>query len=485
MEQSLTHSKPRQSVATTGSIDLTAVREGVYKLTSPVLMALFFLSLSIPVPFEIGTTRLSPDRLFLVLLFIPIVIRWVTRKAGPVTRADVLFGLFGFWIVVCLLKHHGFARFPYASVTLIEVFGSYLLGRILIRNIRDFKVFMTCYFAMLALMMPFVIPEFITSEAYLLEIFRDIFGSSFKDLNHPPRLGFERAQGVFEHPILFGVFCSLGLANAIFIWHHSKFKARMIAGLSLFMAFMSLSSGAFLAALAQVLLVLWGKITGNKWKLGILLVTGIYVFLTLASNRGPIILLIETLAFNSNTGWTRIVQYNHGSAEALANPIFGIGLNNWRRPWWLGPSVDNFWLLMAMRYGLVGFGFLVGAIFFHIRRIVMAAPVSRETAFVRTGYIIGLTSVILSMGTVHVWGGANAFIMAYIGAGAWIYTQPPAPSNDEGADNTPQETANPTRATFGGNRKTATSYNRSALPKTPARVRQGGQSPYTRGTRKD
>jgi len=44
-----------------------------------------------------------------------------------------------------------------------------------------------------------------------------------------------------------------------------------------------------------------------------------------------------------------------------AHPVFGIGYGDWARPNWIPASVDNFWLLTAMRHGVPGLGFLAAA----------------------------------------------------------------------------------------------------------------------------
>ena len=44
--------------------------------------------------------------------------------------------------------------------------------------------------------------------------------------------------------------------------------------------------------------------------------------------------------------------WHYGSASALNHPLFGVGLNEWERPEWMPPSIDNFWLFLAVRYGL-------------------------------------------------------------------------------------------------------------------------------------
>ena len=107
-----------------------------------------------------------------------------------------------------------------------------------------------------------------------------------------------------------------------------------------------------------------------------------------------------------------------------ANPIFGIGLNDWARPGWLAGSVDNFWLLMAMRYGVVGFGFLVAGLAFNFYHTVRADLDTEDERNCRRGYLVGSVSLMFSLATVHIWSQVALFVMFYFGAGAWMYTRP-------------------------------------------------------------
>ena len=155
-----------------------------------------------------------------------------------------------------------------------------------------------------------------------------------------------------------------------------------------------------------------------------------YIFLSFASNRGPVVLLIETLTFNSGTGWTRIHIWRNGIDDVMRNPIFGIGLNDWTRPFWLTSSVDNFWLLTAMRYGIVGFSFLAAGVAWHAYKVLTAKGLTAYERQLRVGYMIGLISLSLSLATVHIWGPPFVLFLAYIGAGVWFYTRP-APAEGE------------------------------------------------------
>ena len=110
----------------------------------------------------------------------------------------------------------------------------------------------------------------------------------------------------------------------------------------------------------------------------------------------------------------------------LRHPLFGIGLSSdWGAPWWRPPSVDNYWLVVAMRYGLPALAFTVAG-----HRAACGADLARrglteEAASYRKGYLIALAGLFLVLGTVHIWGAVSVFIMFYLGAGAWIYAAEP------------------------------------------------------------
>jgi hypothetical protein len=226
----------------------------------------------------------------------------------------------------------------------------------------------------------------------------------------------------FEHPILFGIFCSIAVGNSAYIMRGKIVKGGLWTGFATFMTLMSLSSGALLSAVMQSGLIFWDWITKSKWKVLLVIVAIITVFLELASNRGPIIIFIETLTFNSGTAWTRVIQWEYGSAEVLRNPIFGKGLTgDWIRPSWLyTSSIDAYWLVIAFRHGLPGIFFLLGAFGFTVWRALKAENLSFEAHSMRTGYLITMAGIFFSLVTVHVWGGLSIFIYAYMGAGLWF-----------------------------------------------------------------
>ncbi len=388
------------------------------------VLALFVLCLLIPANFNIAGLNLSASRLYTLIVIIPFGLQWLSGRAGGIKPIDMLLLLHSIWIVAALVMNHGSPRFAYSGMLAVETFGGFLIGRMLIRSASDYVTLFKLLLAMLVLLLPFAFFELITDRAIMQELSRMVLGSGHSNVNHYPRMGLYRVQSVMQHPILFGVFCSITVANAYFIWSHSLPAGGIRAGLALTVTFTSLSSGALLASMLQLLLIGWGKVTGNAWKLLAIGVAVLYVFLSVASNRGPIVLMIETLTFNSGTGWTRIHIFNHGIDDALRNPIFGIGLKDWTRPSWLTPSVDNFWLLTAMRFGVVGWLLLAAGVIWHGYKIATAQNLTEYERKLRIGYMIGLVSLSLSLGTVHIWGPPYVLFLAYLGAGVWFYTRP-------------------------------------------------------------
>jgi len=453
--------------------------------SNPAVITLFVLCLVIPANFDIAGLNLSTTRFFVLIALIPLAMQWMSARAGGIKPVDILVLLHAVWIVLALVVNHGFPRFAYGGMLLVETFGGFLIGRMLIRSPGDYIKLFKLLLTVLLCLLPFAFYELVSDRAIMQDLFRTFLGSSHGNVNHPPRMGFYRVQSVMQHPILFGVFCSVSVANAYFIWSYSFPAAAIRVGVALTATFTSLSSGALLASFLQILMIGWGKVTGNAWKLLAMGTASIYIFLTFASNRGPVVLMIETLTFNSGTGWTRIHIWRHGIDDVMRNKVFGIGLGDWTRPFWLAESVDNFWLLTAMRFGIVGWAFLAAAFILQGYKVLSVKTLTDYEKQLRIGYMIGLISLSLSLATVHIWGPTYVLLLAYLGAGSWFYTRPdPAPDASASDAETEAETgagarqpAKP-RTTLGPAPYSRKRTPPASAPKKPKAARK--TSPYSR-----
>lgn len=383
-----------------------------------ILIALA-ISMFIPAYPVIMGLRLDAFRIFALLAIIPLLVSTIADRQKRIGWVDVLITASLVWAVLSLLVHHGLDQLPYAGVTTLEALAGFLAGRQLIKTKADYRYFFGVLLVLLALLLPVSIYENLTSRLLVSEImgkFLPVY-EDFDDM----RFGLARAQTVFPHPILFGMFCSMCVANYYYMYRRHPIRTGFSLFLPLALIGSALSSAPILATMLQAFLVLWHKIFVGRWKLLLSMVAGVYVILSLASNRGPIILMIDYLTLNPSTAWWRVHIWEYGSQSVYDHPLLGIGMNDWNRPHWLASTVDNFWLLIAMRHGIPAFVLLAAAISIHIAKITRAKINDAEITDVRNGYMIALTATLLTLCTVHVWSSMAFFFYLYLGAGTFMY----------------------------------------------------------------
>lgn len=395
--------------------------------TAPALLLLFVLCLIPPSYFFFAGLRLSPTRLMLLIAFVPLLIRLLTGAAGRIRTTDVVLMLFMVWMVVTLIYHHGMERFPYAMISVVEIFGGYLVGRVLVRNATDFRMLFRFVFWVLVALSPFVLVELLTDRNLLQELSRKVLPTYAKAESSYGRIGLYRVMAGFEHPILYGLFCAAVFGPVLAVLGH-RWGAWMALVLFLgLMTFASLSSAPLLALAIQLGLMVWAWMTKGRWWLLVGLGLSAYVTIDLLSNRTPITILINYITFDPGTAWTRVLTWEYGSAEMWRHPIFGIGLNDWTRPGWLTSSVDNFWLVIGMRHGALGLLLMIWALAAGLWAVLRVRGLNDQTAHLRRNYVLAIFAIYTALGTVHIWGDSSSFIMLLIGAGAWFSDAPPDP----------------------------------------------------------
>jgi O-antigen ligase len=116
----------------------------------------------------------------------------------------------------------------------------------------------------------------------------------------------------------------------------------------------SVTSAGFIMFGIQIMLYAAKKIqlyVPNIFKIILYVTTISYVFLTMFSNRGPIMVFISFASLNPATAFARYQQWMFAADDINENPFFGIGFFEWSRPFWMSSSVDSFWLLSALQNG--------------------------------------------------------------------------------------------------------------------------------------
>lgn len=394
------------------------------KATNKLLILLFVGSFLIPATLQLGGLTLGFPRAFLLLFFVPSLFKFLSDKTIRPGLIDLFVLLFVVWVVLSLLVNHGFSRIQFVGLTVLETCGAYLFARAFLNTTVNQRFFWRVFAFSMPLILPFAIYEVLTDQRLLVQLVSGFF-NGFPDLTvgYPQRLGLDRASGNFEHPILFGVFWGYGFAFVAYMFK-GYFAKIFFSGVCLLMVFTSLSSGAWLFVMFQIALLMWGLVTKDAWKILLILLAIMYVVVEVMSDRSAFVALSTRLAFSSSTAYARVNIWNYGILNVWDNPFFGLGLNDWVRPFWLTPSVDNNWLLITMRHGIPALLFLTGAVLTTIFKLVARKDLDREAAILRRCFLIVLASLFFALGTVAVWSGTQAFFYTFLGMGAALATVP-------------------------------------------------------------
>lgn len=391
---------------------------------------IYFAAIAIPVHFYAGPLYMTSVRLVLLVMIVPMIINLVRGKYGRILATDILFFLFIAWMGVALAKNNPSMVVSQMGSLGIEFLGGYLLGRAFIRNERQFAAMVSVLLFMVFLTFPFAIHEALTGRPIIIDAIRRLPGiTSEPNVWIEPRMGLERVQLVFAHPIHYGLFASSAFSMVLVGFQdiYSLGRRLFSAVIVSVCVMVSLSSGALLATVLQFFLILWAwsfNKVNSRWLLLLGLLAVMYVTIDLLSNRTPIRVFMSYATFSPHNAYWRGLIFEWGIKNVWANPIYGLGFNDWIRPWYMySGSMDNFWLVMAVRYGIPGFllvatGYIL-ALWKVGRRNLDKFPVLWRF---RRAWMIMFIGLTFTLTTVHIWGTMYSFVFFLFGSGMWFIT---------------------------------------------------------------
>ncbi|WP_340109600.1 O-antigen ligase family protein [Pikeienuella sp. HZG-20] len=406
------------------------------------LMKIALVSLLIPVQFYVGSLLLTPSRIFFLIVTPYLFIQLLSGAYGRLRLSDILTFLFFIWFTISMIVNNFNQALTFVGLHATLLFGGYLVGRASIRSLADFQAFVRFYVLTIVLMLPFAVYESITSQFVIAEFIRSLGLQSFADVNYERRLGLDRAQVVFTHPIHFGLYCSLGFALYFVTFRRSisLLRRALVSGLVAFTAFFSVSSGAVLALVIQMALIGYDHMfrnMKNKWLRLIGCGVALYVILDLLSDRPAYLAIITRVSLNVGTAYYRQNLLEYGLAQIARTPIFGVGYNRWELPHWMSDSIDNFWLMTALVYGVPAFVFFAGLFLNIMFRAARHARPGGQLHDARVAYNIMLVSISFTLATVAIWGELLSVAFMIFGASGFFFdvadeetakAAPPAPA---------------------------------------------------------
>lgn len=401
------------------------------KLAMPAVLLLIAFTMPPETSVSLGAVRLSPFRVVLLITVMPSLIHLLSGKAGPLNAIDIAMLLHSFWCIIAFAAYGGIGQaIESGGIYFVECFGAYAMGRRYIRNAADFQAMSLFVALIVCCLLLLAIPESLSHVPYIRDTFRSILGGPTLEFIEP-RLGLSRAYGPFDHPILFGVFCSMAFGTAWYVVRPrlSPVRAYTIIFAVMLASFLSLSAGAWTMVVMQIALIGWDRVTKGlpmRWGMLFAGIVLILVAVSMLSNRSPVKVFISYASFSAQSSYNRVLIWEFGTAEVARHPLFGIGLGEWTRPIWMSSSMDNFWLIIAVRYGLPALIFLAFAIFYIAIKASARTGMPQDWVNCRMAWIVTVAGAAFAACTVHLWNSTFGFFIFFIGAGAWLVDKQPA-----------------------------------------------------------
>lgn len=369
--------------------------------------------------------RLPPHRIALLVLFPFALFRLAFSRTTRLQGFDLVFLAFNIWTVAVFIHHSGTPDgLVYGGSLALESLGAYLVARVYVRDeatlIASLKVLLLaiCAAALIAL------PETLLGQNFAHDLLRSLTGYEYP-VAVQTRLGLTRAYSTFDHPIHYGTFCA-GLLTLLLYTERRLIRRRSRAAVVSAATFLGLSSAPMLCLALQFAMMAWDWMTRglrSRTLITLTLIAGLFIGISLVSNRGPFGLIATGLTLDSWTGYYRMQIWIHGLENVWANPWTGIGLADWQRPWWMvSDTVDAFWLVIAMREGIPAFLLLTLAIAMLVTAAVMQTVSRGDTDIHRLlrGWLISLIALCLVGATVHYWNVLYAYFFFFLGLGGFL-----------------------------------------------------------------
>lgn len=387
----------------------------------------FFLSLILPIDFNVAGIRLTPYGIVLLALIVPATILLVSGRVGRIRAPDILVLLHALTVALAILVVHRQEEIPFAGRYIIESFGAYLIARCFIRSADDFRASVRCHFLIITVLLPLALVESVTGYNALYTL----VGSTVPGVIGE-RWGLGRAYTGFDHPILYGVFAACSFALVFYVLGYGRFtlgalrRAAVVTGA----AFFSLSAGPLSTLVVQSALIAWDFLTRRipyRWWILFGLFVAAYIAIDLLSTRSPVRVFATYFTFSGHTAYDRIGDWTWGMVNIRQNPWFGLGLNDWIRERWMSASLDSFWVVQAMRYGVPAFLLQAAALLVLCTAVGRRRFRDRRLHAYRAGWLIAIVALIIAGLSVHFWNAVFCLFLFLQGSGAWLMTVKDSP----------------------------------------------------------
>ena len=241
----------------------------------------------------------------------------------------------------------------------LEFFGSYAVGRAFFFGDSALHAFTRVLKLLVLLLTAFAVIDMLFERYFISELMADIFNmpkmrfevAGFHFYRTIAGFNFFRAASTFDHPILFGAFCST--AAAILLYAERDLMGRyFVYFVCATGCVLSMSSAPMLSIIGATSIYVYDRAFKRqlwRWKLltGALLAA---LFALFVLSNDPLSWVLRNLTLDPQSGYFRLLIWNAAIDQIAIHPVFGSFVPTGDKI--VDGSVDCLWLGKALGYGL-------------------------------------------------------------------------------------------------------------------------------------
>lgn len=382
--------------------------------------------------FQIGGLRFTIARAILVLIAPYICFRFVAMMIRPGYRfvaSDILVPLAGLWMFTSITVVQGIQMAAAsAGNQVLEFCMTYIAARALVRCDEDVLSVVKTICLSVSLVALLSLLDSASGTYVVHNWFHSVTGY-VRAFQIDYRMGLLRASGTLEHPILLGTVCAISCLLVPLLRPGLRVPLGVCSLIGLIFSFSAAPLSGLIIGVGITIYDYMFRQVRERWTiLSIAALTVISLVFIFANN--PISRLCD-FTFDPDSAYYRTLIWHYGTAALMQSPVFGIGLyTEWAREDWMSKSVDTFWLMSAMTYGIPGCFLMATAwvtpFLWPAEREKPDADHEISSQGARTTLGIIMVHVVIVGFTVYFWGATWMLISIIVGLRAHLGSNPQA-----------------------------------------------------------
>ncbi len=378
----------------------------------------------------LGGLSIYPNRMVAFAL-LPWLINQLFRGKFRINAVDAFILLGALWMQISFIMFYGAAEgLIRGGALLVDIVPTYLIARVCIRSPLDFRRAVVLAIPALAFVGGSMFLESVSGQALIRPLAAEYFGAlptyqngaeaGLSEGSFDYRLGVLRAAGPFSHPILAGLFLASFLP--IIIQSGIRGWPLYLGIIASICAVFSISSAVLFSLALGLAFIIYDWVQSRvemlNWMRALLASCIAMLVLQIASQSGLVSVFIR-YTLNPGTGYYRKLIWDFGIRSVERYPWFGIGYTDYERVPWMSNSVDNHWLLLAIRHGFLPsllFLLACGLLIFRLSAACLSLAEPERKLFV--GIAITIFSLVLAGFTVAFFGGMQTWFFMLLAASA-------------------------------------------------------------------